>query len=192
MEGSSISSPLDSPEVPITSSVATLQSADSLNLKRQVRLSSGHCKEPLVEYPITNVSNTETNTTSCQYLTQNTSKYPNHNTNGINNNALPHSVSFSQTPDTPSANLSSSSPENSQAFSSHFVSQSSLYQIKNDEEKEASPSAALTPSTDFSLEADALNSEDIDLLRFDEDPWDFTNLECLSLDDYFKSSKSSS
>ncbi|XP_017779494.1 PREDICTED: uncharacterized protein LOC108564844 isoform X3 [Nicrophorus vespilloides] len=35
MEGSSYSSPLESPDVPITSSVVTLQSADSLSLRRQ-------------------------------------------------------------------------------------------------------------------------------------------------------------
>ncbi|XP_050506430.1 uncharacterized protein LOC114332848 [Diabrotica virgifera virgifera] len=35
MDGSSVSSPLESPEVPITSSVATLQSAESLSIRRQ-------------------------------------------------------------------------------------------------------------------------------------------------------------
>ncbi|XP_045465500.1 uncharacterized protein LOC123674614 isoform X2 [Harmonia axyridis] len=37
MEGSSLSSPLDSPDVPITSSVVTLQSAESLSLRQQTR-----------------------------------------------------------------------------------------------------------------------------------------------------------
>lgn len=210
LEGSSFSSPLESPEVPITSSVATLQSAESLNLKRQVRLSSGHCKDPFLDNPNTNETNTDkaTNTLFHQSPSNQTTKIKpirlidrNHVNNNNDGDILLHNTSFSQTPDTPSANLSStkSSPDNySQAFSSHFVSQSSLCQTKNgSEDKEpTSPSAVLTPSTDFSLEADGLNFEDIDLLKFDEDPWDIGNLDyefqCLNLDDYFKSSKSSS
>lgn len=39
VDGSSLSSPLESPDVPITSSVATLQSAESMSIRRQVRLS---------------------------------------------------------------------------------------------------------------------------------------------------------
>lgn len=39
LDSGSLSSPLDSPDVPITCSVATLQSAESLSIRRQVRLS---------------------------------------------------------------------------------------------------------------------------------------------------------
>lgn len=38
MDSSAFSSPLESPEAPITSSVVTLQSAESLSYRRQVRL----------------------------------------------------------------------------------------------------------------------------------------------------------
>lgn len=51
VDGSSLSSPLESPDAPITSSVATLQSAESLSIRRQVRLaelSSGHYADLLV------------------------------------------------------------------------------------------------------------------------------------------------
>lgn len=38
MDGSAFSSPLESPDAPVTSSVVTLQSAESLSYRRQVRL----------------------------------------------------------------------------------------------------------------------------------------------------------
>lgn len=46
MDGSAFSSPLESPDAPVTSSVVTLQSAESLSYRRQVRL---YCSnEPVV------------------------------------------------------------------------------------------------------------------------------------------------
>lgn len=46
MDGSTFSSPLESPEAPVTSSVVTLQSAESLSYRRQVRLLCSN--EPVV------------------------------------------------------------------------------------------------------------------------------------------------
>lgn len=46
MDGSAFSSPLESPEAPVTSSVVTLQSAESLSYRRQVRLLCSN--EPVV------------------------------------------------------------------------------------------------------------------------------------------------
>lgn len=54
LEGSSLSSPLDSPDVPITCSGATFQSAESLTIRRQVRLaelSSGQFNDLLIANP---------------------------------------------------------------------------------------------------------------------------------------------
>lgn len=150
MDSSSFSSPLESPEVPITSSVVTLQSAESFSNRRQVRLSSGHCSETVV--------------------------HPAH-AHSYQPPSLPTQSSLTKTPDTPSANISpSQSPsEHSQAFTSHFTSESSL--LRKVTEGRHSPSAILTPSTDFSPETDAQNSDDIDILNFYEEPWDITNFE---------------
>lgn len=155
MDGSSLSSPLESPDAPITSSVVTLQSAESLSFRRQVRLSSGHCNEP--------VDNSCLPAQFCPALHYGP--------------PLPVQASLTKTPDTPSANISpaSSSPDHSQAFTSHFTSESSLLPKYQMPEEPQSPSAILTPSTDISSDADAQNSEDIDFLKFDEDPWDIAN-----------------
>ncbi|XP_056640815.1 uncharacterized protein LOC130447811 [Diorhabda sublineata] len=51
MDGSSISSPLESPEVPITSSVVTLQSNESLSIRRQVRLDITKQHNPIEKFP---------------------------------------------------------------------------------------------------------------------------------------------
>ncbi|KAJ3667136.1 hypothetical protein Zmor_002540 [Zophobas morio] len=156
MDGSSFSSPLESPDAPITSSVATLQSAESLSFRRQVRLCSGHCSEPV--------------DTSCLPAQV---RNPPHEPP-----SLPTQTSLTKTPDTPSANISpQSSSEQSQAFTSHFTSESSLLPKFRLPEEPQSPSAILTPSTEVSSDADAHNSEDIDFLKFDEDPWDITNFD---------------
>lgn len=137
MDGSAFSSPLDSPEAPITSSVVTLQSAESLSCRRQVR----HSSQPVVDNPI------------------------------------PQQSSLTKTPDTPPANLtpSPSSEHYSQAFTSHFTSESSLLQKAQIPDEAPSPSAILTPSTE--TDDFANGSEDIDYLNFDEDPWDITSIE---------------
>lgn len=170
-DGSSFSSPLESPDAPITSSVATLQSAESLSLRRQVRLSSGHYNEPVVVNPCHQAQPDYDNTYTIMHNNQ---------------------ISLSQTPDTPSANISptnisnntSTSPsskssntsEHSQAFTSHFTSESSLVQ-KVPEETPSSPSAILTPSTDISPDADVhYYSEDLISLKFDEDSWDIEHI----------------
>ncbi|KAH0816326.1 hypothetical protein GEV33_006465 [Tenebrio molitor] len=156
MDGSSFSSPLESPDAPITSSVATLQSAESLSFRRQVRLCSGHCSEPV------------DNSCLPAQIHSPLRRQP----------SLPTQTSLTKTPDTPSANISSqSSSEHSQAFTSHFTSESSLLPKYQLPEEPQSPSAILTPSTEISSDADAHNSEDIDFLKFDEDPWDITNFD---------------
>lgn len=146
MDSSSFSSPLESPEVPITSSVVTLQSAESFSIRRQVR----HCSETVVHPAHTQPSQPP---------------------------SLPPQSSLAKTPDTPSANItpSQSPSEHSQAFTSHFTSESSL--LPKVPEGRHSPSAILTPSTDLSLETDAQNSDDLDFLNFYEEPWDITNFE---------------
>lgn len=148
MDSSAFSSPLESPEAPITSSVATLQSAESYSYRRQVRLCSGHCSEPVV---VNNPAHHQPTTTTTQ-------------------------SSLTKTPDTPSANLTPS--ELSQAFTSHFTSESSLLQKTQPQQQDEPPSppAILTPSTETDDYAHC--SEDIDYLNFDEEPWDIcTNVE---------------
>lgn len=167
MDSSSFSSPLESPDAPITSSVVTLQSAESLSFRRQVRLCSGHCSEPV------------DNSCLPAHIFPELERY----------SSLPSNThtSLTKTPDTPSANISSQSPsEQSQAFTSRFTSEASLLPKLPDEPQ--SPSAILTPSSEVSSsDADAHNSEDIDFLKFDEDPWDITNfdydLSCISIDE---------
>lgn len=155
--------------------MATLQSAESLSLRRQVRLSSGHYNEP-VDNPCQ-----QAHSQSASYLQR----------------TIPHQVSLSQTPDTPSANISpsntsssSSTSEHSQAFTSHFTSESSLVQKVPEEPQ--SPSAILTPSTDISPDADTHYSEDLISLKFDEEPWDIVSFDrefqSLNIEQYIKES----
>lgn len=154
MDGSSVSSPLESPDAPITSSVVTLQSAESLSLqRRQVR--PGH----------------ETLDTSMPCLAPD----------------LNPVAQLDRTPETPSANISSHSSSGvSQAFTSHFTSESSLLPRQNTlPEGPPSPSAILTPSTEVCSDTDG-NSDDIEFLTFGDEPWDISqfdyDLSCLNID----------
>ncbi|KAL3278199.1 hypothetical protein HHI36_013538 [Cryptolaemus montrouzieri] len=167
MEGSSLSSPLESPDAPITSSVATLQSAESLSLRRQVRLNSGHCSQPVVisRLPALTPLNTLTR---------------------CNSPTLVNQASLTKTPDSPSANVSSATSEHSQAFSSHFNSQTNLLSHSYPPCNEQSQSL-LTPSPEFSSEADAQFFEEFEFLKFGEDSWDISNFDydliSLNIDD---------
>lgn len=167
MEGSSLSSPLDSPDVPITSSVVTLQSAESLSLRQQVRLNSGHCSQPVVNSRLPALTKFNT-------LNKCSSPTPN------------HQASLTQTPDSPSANVSPSSSENSQAFSSHFNSQTNLLSRSYPPCNEQSPSL-LTPSPDFSSDSDGKYFEEFEFLNYEGDSWNFSNFDydliSLNIDD---------
>lgn len=145
-------------------------------------------------------NNTDTNDTQTFYPEEsdNPSKTLVNPLSANNFGSTPLSNSFSQTPDTPSANLSptQSSTDQSQAFTSHFTSENSLVLLKKfDTENPTNPfanyspnSADITPTSDASPEG--AFSEEIDLLKFDEDPWDLGNLDyefqSLNIDDYFK------
>ncbi|KAJ8920463.1 hypothetical protein NQ315_005331 [Exocentrus adspersus] len=157
MDGSSISSPLESPDAPITSSVVTLQSAESLSMQqRQRQVRPGH----------------ETLDTSMPCLV------PDLN---------PIAQQLDRTPDTPSANISSHSSSGvSQAFTSHFTSETSLLPRQNTlPEQPPSPSAILTPSTEVYSDTDG-QSGDIEFLEFGDEPWDLSqfdyDLSCLNID----------
>lgn len=223
MDGSSFSSPLESPEAPITSSVVTLQSAESLSIRRQVRLNTGRCSEPI------NTSSTQITTSTTTAITTTTTTSTHHKfddktheittTNSYrprdefflyyhnqcttttatttmaatNNIKLLNSSlsSLNFTPDTPSANITPthSCPENSLAFTSHFTSESSLFQRNFCPEEPGSPSPILTPTSDTSYSDDGRYSEEIDFLRFDGDLTNFEyELDSLSIEEYLKNS----
>lgn len=154
MDGSAFSSPLESPDAPITSSVATLQSAESLSIRRQVRLISGQNTRPVE--PLSLSARTSSSLPQSPLLAQS---------------------SLTKTPDTPSANTTPSLlSEYSQAFTSHFTSESSLLPKTQLFEEPQTPSAILTPSTDLSLDADKF-TEDADFLKFNEELWDITSFD---------------
>lgn len=157
MEGSSLSSPLESPDVPITSSVVTLQSAESLSMRQQVRLNSGHCSQPVVIPCLPALT---------QFNTLNKCSSP----------APLNQVSLTQTPDSPSANVSSTTSENSQAFSSHFNSQTNLLSQSHPPFNAPSPTL-LTPSPDFSSDSENKYFEEFEFLRYSGDPWNFSNFD---------------
>ncbi|KAJ8954989.1 hypothetical protein NQ318_000421 [Aromia moschata] len=158
MDGSSVSSPLESPDAPITSSVVTLQSAESLSIRRQVR----HAHEPLDI------------TKTCLLPDPSPAS------------RLHNQISLDRTPETPSANISSRSSSGlSQAFTSHFTSETSLLPRLNAPlEEPPSPSAILTPSTEVCSNTDG-QSDEIEFLQLDES-WDLTqfdyDLSCLNID----------
>lgn len=162
LDGSSMSSPLDSPDVPITCSVATLQSAESLSIRRQVRLaelSSGQFNDLLVANP---------------------------------HFALMHTLlspsSSDDSPETPSAKVTPSA-ESSSTYSSYLLPGCSAPPIRRKVFLEGcpqSPSAALTSSSD-SPDAEAHNSQGIDYLKFYDEFWEMTkfeyDLQCISTSD---------
>lgn len=156
-----MSSPLDSPDVPITCSVATLQSAESLSIRRQVRLaelSSGQFNDLLVANPHFALMHT----------------------------LLSPPESDDDTPDTPSANVTPSTPTDN----SYFLSENPLTPFPKRKvylkDFPQSPSAALSSSSDSPNGAPKL--EDIDYLQFYDEFWEMTkfeyDLQCISSSDF--------
>lgn len=163
LDGSSMSSPLDSPDVPITCSVATLQSAESLSIRRQVRLaelSSGQFNDLLVANPHFALIHT-----------------------------LLSSSASDESPETPSAKVTPSL-DSSPTYNSYFLPESALPRCQVLlEDSPQSPSAALTSSSD-SPDADAPKPQDVDYLKFYDEFWEMTkfeyDLQCISTS-YFNS-----
>lgn len=200
MDGSSFSSPLESPEAPITSSVATLQSAESLSMRRQVRLDFGRCSEPVDnsstifttiahQHHFNDTHHQTTTTDTC--LHGSIDYYLHYHHSQRTNNKENNSSSPNATPDTPSANITPtlSYPDNSLAFSSHFTSESSLFQRSYFPEEPSSPSPILTATSDTSSSDDGHYSEEIDFLKFDGDLTCFEyELDSLSIEEYLKNS----
>lgn len=157
MDGSSYSSPIESPtDAPITSSIVTLQSAESLSPRqRQVRPLSVHCNENTPHKPYEPY---------VPYDGVPTTQRP---------NVVPNQMSLTKTPDTPSANISPHSSSGlSQAFTSHFTSESSLLPNKREN---PTPSAVLTPSTQVSDETDGQTFDDY--FNFGDEVWDSSNFD---------------
>lgn len=186
MDGSAVSSPLESPEAPITSSVVTLQSAESLSIRRQVRLANEalDTNKPL---QIQNqISFDKTPDTPSAKISQSSSELSHAFTSnfaldsGMTSLQI-HHLSLDKTPETPSANISSrSSSELSQAFTSQFAPENSPNTIP---EGACSPSALLTPSTEFF--SDDPNDQ-INYITFGDEPFDITqfdyDLSCFNTD----------
>lgn len=166
VDGSSLSSPLDSPDVPITSSVATLQSAESLSIRRQVRLaelSSGHYGDLLDPVPHTHALKRPATLT-----------VP----------AMPSPLV--NTPDTPSAKVTPSL-HSADTDGARFTTSDTDLPKTTYLEEPPSPSAILTPSSE-SPEAVLSNPEDLDLISFYDEFWEMTyfehDLRCISIHDF--------
>lgn len=156
-----MSSPLDSPDVPITCSVATLQSAESLSMRRQVRLaelSSGQFNDLLVANP---------------------------------HFALMHTLlspsDSDESPETPSAKVTPS-VKSSPTFDPYFLTDSDIPRCQVFlQDSPQSPSAALTSSSD-SPDAEARKPPDVDYLQFYDEFWEMTkfeyDLQCISTSDF--------
>lgn len=185
MDGSSVSSPLESPEAPITSSVVTLHSAESFSIRRQVRLANEalDTTKPQIQNQI---SLDKTPDTPSAKISQSSSEISraftsNFADSGLTALQIHHQISFDKTPDTPSANISSrSSSELSEAFTSHFAPENSPNTIP---EECCSPSALLTPSTEF-LSDDP--SDQLNYITFGDEPFDISqfdyDLSCFNTD----------
>lgn len=198
MDGSSVSSPIESPEAPITSSVVTLQSAESLSTRRQVRLANEalDTAKPQIQNQI---SFDKTPDTPSAKISQSSSEFSHAFTsNFVQESYMPIStfhlqqhVSLDKTPDTPSANISSRSSSSvlSQAFTSQFTSENSPNTIP---EEAPSPSAILTPSTEMCSNVDDQNDQTS--YKLDEEPWDISqfdyDLSCFNIDGLSQKSES--
>lgn len=128
MEGSSFSSPLESPEVPITSSAATLQSAESLSFRRQVRLCSDHCNEPpQTQAQLAQTPDTPSANISPQSSSEQSQAFTSH-FNSENSLLLPKYYE----PQSPSAILTSSTEISSEArYSSSFKFHEEPWDLEN-------------------------------------------------------------
>lgn len=181
MDGSSVSSPLESPEAPITSSVVTLQSAESLSIRRQVRLANeAHdttdTNKPSIQ---TQISLDKTPDTPSAKISQSSSEISHAFTSNFGFDAnlasfqIYQQTSLDQTPDTPSANISRSrsSSEMSEAFTTHFAPENSPNALHR--ESCSPPIELISPSTDF-FSDDRFNylgfgDETFDISQFDYD-----------------------
>lgn len=186
MDGSSVSSPLESPEAPITSSVVTLQSAESLSIRRQVRLAN-EALDTTKPHIQNQISFDKTPDTPSAKISQTSSEISHAFTSnfaldsGLTSLQIHQQVSLDKTPDTPSANISSrSSSDLSQAFTSHFAPENSPNTIP---EECYSPTALLTPSTEF-FPDDAIDQ--INYITFGDEPFDISqfdyDLSCFNTD----------
>lgn len=186
MDGSSVSSPLESPEAPITSSVVTLQSAESLSIRRQVRLANEALdtnKPPQIQNQISFDKTPDTPSAKISQSSSDISRAFTTNfalDSGMTSLQI-HHLSLDKTPDTPSANISSrSSSELSQAFTSQFAPENSPNTIP---EESCSPSALLTPSTEFFPDDP---NDQINYITFGDEPFDISqfdyDLSCFNTD----------
>ena len=192
MDGSSFSSPLESPEAPITTSSAAtlLQSAESLSVRRQVRQTLGHCVGQIDNFHYRHNPEHELLLSG---LHDGRGSMLSRRSYYCHRQTLLTSSSLSKTPDTPSAIITSNShsysSSHSQAFTSHFTSEGSPLQRIKSHEDGSSPSALLTPSTDTTTSSDTDNCSSDEFLKLDGDTWDITNfeydLQSLHIDDYF-------
>lgn len=159
-----MSSPLDSPDVPITCSVATLQSAESLSIRRQVRLaelSSGQFNDLLVANPHFALMHT----------------------------LLSPPASDDESPETPSANVTPSAettPTEQPYYLPDILPPYPKRKVFLMDLPE-SPSAALSSSSE-SPDNGAPKPEDIDYLQFYDEFWEMTKFEydlhCISSSDF--------
>lgn len=210
MDGSSVSSPLESPEAPITSSVATLQSAESLSIRRQVRHAIDTLEKSITQLPTqislektpdtpsANISSHSSSDASQIYRTLTNSDRKNYSQVSLENShafaaellQIKNQVSSDRTLETPSANNSQSS-DTSQAFSSHFASEACLLLKKSVPE---TPSfAILTPSSE-AWSNNGGYSDDNSAFKFGDEPWDISqfdyDLNCLNIDGLSQKSES--
>ncbi|CAH2004683.1 unnamed protein product [Acanthoscelides obtectus] len=206
MDGSSPNSPLESPEVPITSSIVTLHSTESLSaVRRQVRRADLNIDTPTPTrylrhhtYPDKTYEGHTTRISSyasSEVLSSNhlsvvsrariSSSSSSQASQAFTSDFMRNKhILIDKTPDTPSANISQSSSEISQVFTSHFNSEVSLVPKHSLSSHAPTPSAILTPSTEICSNSDD-HCDDIKFLKAEE-PWDITqfnyDLSCLNID----------
>lgn len=193
MDGSSVSSPLESPEAPITSSVVTLQSAESLSIRRQVRLANEalDTTKPQIQNQISLDKTPDTPSAKISLSSSEVSHAFTSNfvlDSGLTSLQIHHQISLDKTPDTPSAYISSrSSSELSQAFTSQFAPENSPNTIP----EESSPSALITPSTEFFPDD---SSDRFNYISFGDEPFDVSqfdyDLSCFNTDGMSQKSES--
>lgn len=176
-----LSSPMDSPDAPITSSVATLQSGDSYTFRRQVRpTDSTNIKMPLSPKPAQSSSslssqhyhhyhhknklsqhNNKTDNilaSSLILFSRTTSPVDETSCSKITDNLLldqntyETQNSITKTPDTPSAIITPTDESSGQSQRQSSECSLVLPKINNYSDSPTSPSAILTPSSDLSSE----------------------------------------
>lgn len=189
---------MDSPDAPITSSIATLQSGDSYSFRRQVRpTESTIAKSAQSTSSLTSHKNTTQKTDRLASPLITFSRNASPALKSIENNAkddiddenddyllmsknyyhIDHQNSVTRTPDTPSAIIT---PSESSSQSQRESQSSLLLPRINSDNTPTSPSAILTPSSDFSGDHH-INLEDYqefpNFIGFEDDPWDLAGFE---------------